>query len=192
MTTTTSRRAILAGAVTLPALAVPATAPLAFEPNHPDAELLRLAVQLQEVERENAALLAIDRAFDDEWNAICSKAGLPKIAREDCSSSDEWLKYCKARWSLRPQRDDGGDLDDGPWKELQEDRIWPLAKEILSLKATTVAGLAVQFRAALLADNDLLTANGTIQEMFLKATAAFIANDVQEVDETVQKLDKPT
>ncbi len=57
MKTTTSRRAILAGAamlpaVSLPAFAAPAFAADAFGPNHPDVELLRLGAELEQVERE--------------------------------------------------------------------------------------------------------------------------------------------
>ena len=168
-----SRRALVASAAALPALAVP---PTAFGPDHPDAELLRLAVQLREVERARVALLVNDCAFDAKWDAICSKAGLPKMTYGDRPSDDEWLKYLEARWPLRPQRDYIEDGEDDPWDELLEDRLNPLVEEILSLKATTVAGFAVQFRAALLADMDLLT-GGTVEEKLLKAAAAFVGID---------------
>lgn len=48
-----SRRSLVATAGVLPALAVPALA--SFDLDHPDAELFRLAVQLEAVGREVAA-----------------------------------------------------------------------------------------------------------------------------------------
>ena len=98
MTTTTSRRAILAGAamlpaVSLPALAAPAFASDAFGPNHPDAELLRLGAELEPVEQEWLAQQRIDRRHRDAHFASIEAAGLPNKYAREFGSVDEMLAY---------------------------------------------------------------------------------------------------
>jgi hypothetical protein len=102
MSTTTSRRAVLAGAAaTLPAVAVLPSLTAAAAAN-PDAELIALGVQLEPIAEEWLVLNDAEDLSDDEIDARC-------------------------------------DAVDG--------RLFPLAEHILSLKAQTVAGLAVQVRA---------------------------------------------
>ena len=139
-----SRRAILAGAAAVPALALPAEAA-----DNPDAELLALGSQLEPIIREWVAKRASDRRERAAWHAACERAGFPQIAFGSVPD-DEWRAYQDKRVHIRP--------DDEEEEELEEDgasvvcnsiheRLEPLVEEILSRKARTVAGLAVQARA---------------------------------------------
>jgi hypothetical protein len=146
-----SRRTMVAGTAALPALAVPAVA--SFSPDHPDAELLRLGVQLETIGRDHEALTAVDHKRSDEWEAICERAGLPNVKYSDWSGSkDEYAAYHEKRSALMPHYTDEEEDENGKmnWDRLC-DRLDPLVDEILGLRATTVAGLKVQARAVGLA-----------------------------------------
>jgi hypothetical protein len=83
--------------------------------SEPDAELLRLAAQLEPMEREYYAQVAAEKA-----------------ARKETGSGDT----------------------DCDWDDLC-DRVATLCNDILSRKATTIVGLAVQTRALMLTNNEL-------------------------------------
>jgi hypothetical protein len=177
MSATSTRRTILAGAATLPVLSVPA---LAID--HPDAELLRLGEQLAVLEREWE-----DRSLDDvkhyrSFKAACERAGLADRDYADFESHDQWLKYQakqKALWTDRPDdfEDENGETGWGRFN----DRLYPLVDEILSLKATTLAGLAVQTRAIVAAEFELWELDpeksdytDQLRRQFLELTCSFL------------------
>jgi hypothetical protein len=76
---TLSRRTLVTSAVALPALAVPQLTPEAFGPDHPDAELLPLGLELEQFEREWSLQQTIDAKQFAVWEAACIAAGLPRI-----------------------------------------------------------------------------------------------------------------
>lgn len=153
MTTTTSRRAILAGAAilpvaSLPALSVPALASGATGLDHPDAELLRLGAQLEPIIHRWAAKRAVEVQYRAEWDAICERAGLPWIEIGDLPD-DEWRAHTEKRWAIRPAYEEDETDENGHsvvWTNIL-DALNALAKDIISRKAHTVAGLTVQARA---------------------------------------------
>jgi hypothetical protein len=143
--TATSRRAILAGAASLSAAIGTATA-LAAPSSVDDAELLALGSELDLVIRDWLALrLVNDRdqaSFEEE---VERRTGIKfEDAPEDYHNS--------VYWNIRGEvAREGGTPDTmEQWNEIHG-RKWPLVDRIMSLRATAVAGLAVQARAASLA-----------------------------------------
>jgi hypothetical protein len=156
MTTTTSRRALLAGAATLPvaslpALADPALASEATGPSHPDAKLLRLSVKLEALIDEWIKLRTIDETRLTAWMVACDRAGLPDIEHGSIPD-DEWRANNEKRAAVRYEYSDEEDAEndeDGAsiiWSDFCE-RQHALCDKIYTYKAHTVAGLAVQARA---------------------------------------------
>jgi hypothetical protein len=144
-----SRRSLVAGAAALPTLGVPAIAIY-----HPDAELLRLALPLREIEQQRAAQMAIDREEDAAREAICERAGLPWRDIYDFVSDEERHEYQSRRSELIqssavPYDDEEDENGATRWDRITK-RLWPTVEKILSLKAVTVAGFALQVRAFLL------------------------------------------
>jgi hypothetical protein len=146
-----SRRTIVASAAALPALAVPAVA--SFNPDHPDAELLRLGVRLEAAGRHRDALeVRIDRSIA-EHKAACVRAGIPtklewpEAAAQGMSEKEWWDHHDKqmtARNAIPYSRDWVAVCDE---HDAVMDQVNLLADEILDLTATTVDGLRVQARA---------------------------------------------
>ncbi|SRR5579872_315801 len=178
-----SRRNLVASAAALPALAVP----VAAAANNADAEILRLGAALEEVEQVRAAQLATDRETRAIWEAACERAGLPRREIEDFPSRDEWHEYVKTRLELNPRREkEGAEDQDGntAWDRIVS-RLGPLAEQILSLRATTPAGFAVQVRAFLLAVPDLFDGD-SYEMMFAEAAASFVGiRDAKQITDGV-------
>lgn len=187
--TTHTRRSVVnmlatssAAIAALPALAAPAQASDAIGPDHPDAELLRLGALLEQVEREWSAQLAFDRKSRDAWEAACISAGLPRV-EPDSMPDEEFFEYTRKRDLVRTQYSDAeeNDLDEcgasTSWNDIQN-RLFPLAEEILPLRPITAAGLAVQARAAVLAAAELwdkgVTSDNDHEKLFMEAACAFL------------------
>jgi hypothetical protein len=139
-----SRRAIVAGAVAAPALALPVVPALAAA--NPDAELLALGEQFELIIRDWAA----QRVFDRNWSAAVdaetervtgiAKCHAPK-PHIDNFDTGYWAEQRRISSEIP-----GGEESDSAWDDINE-RLNPLAHEIISHKAQTIAGLAVQARA---------------------------------------------
>jgi hypothetical protein len=173
---TLTRRALVASTAAVPAaaaLSLPAVADTA------DAELFRLGVALDRIEQDWIAQAEIDVKRNAQWEAACEAAGLPRLDFEDFPSRDEYLAYHDKRWSLHTEeylkeqeRAKLGEPD--VWDKIN-DRLSPLVDEILSLKAATPAGLAVQAKATVYSASDLW--DGQIEDthklLFIEAACAF-------------------
>lgn len=177
-----SRRTLVSSAVVLPALAVPALA--SFSPDHPDAELLRLGVQLEPIGREADAYSAECRAHSQEWEAACIRAGLPRIEWYDWpggeAKMDEWREHQNKRMALMPPSDHEVDEDGASvkWNGIR-DRLYPLTDEILTINPKTVDGLRVQARALALSDPELWSRAEESSSFsdFLSSVFAFLGLD---------------
>jgi hypothetical protein len=147
-----SRRAIMSGAAALPAVAVLPVSAIARVGN-PDAELLRLGAEFQPIIHEWAARRAIELRHGEAWEEVCIRAGLPRIEFGSIPD-DEYRAYSDKRSNVRTEYSDeqeaefDEELESGEsvWDDILG-RLNPLAREIISHKAQTVAGLAVQTRA---------------------------------------------
>jgi hypothetical protein len=110
--TNLSRRTLVTSATALPVLAVPALA--SFSPDHPDAELLRLAVQLEAVGREVEAETERAVKASEEQEAICERAGLPHIWPSDWpggfAKTSGWFEYQEKRKALLAELLNGAHL----------------------------------------------------------------------------------
>jgi hypothetical protein len=178
MSATSTRRTILAGAATLPVLSVPA---LAID--HPDAELLRLGEQLAMLEREWEERSLDDRECLEAFHAACERAGLPDRNHDEFETYDQFLEYTHKRYALMTHGPDDFEDENGvtSWGRFNN-RLYPLVDEILSLKATTLAGLAVQTRAMVAAEFELWgralwegeEENERRQRQFLELTCSFL------------------
>jgi hypothetical protein len=157
MTTTTSRRAILAGIAVSPALAAStltlagATAfSLEGSLATADAELLELGRQFEPLIEEWRALRLIDAWRAKEHDAACERAGLHPIELGSVPD-DEWREHmdrnAKFGWP------EGGD-DDDVWNHIH-DRMYALHDRILAIQPKTVAGLVVHLRAFSAAESGL-------------------------------------
>jgi hypothetical protein len=148
-----SRRHLVTTAAALPALAVPAFAADATGPNHPDAELLRLGVELEALIVDWHAQQAIDRKEWADVDVALEAAGLPDIERGSLPD-DEYRAYQLKRaaatdsifddWRGRRGRDENGVLI--AWRDLHN-RENPLIEAIMAIKPRTLAGLGVVARA---------------------------------------------
>jgi|SRR5665213_1487509 len=129
-----NRRAVMAGAVVLPALTLPAIAS-----NHPDAELLAIGEQYDALAAiyEDAQRRAQPR-WDARENFLASLRGGPR------TPSNREIMHALAQIDRKfpiadPQPDDAIGATDEP------------ACRIMALPARTIAGLAVKARVAKLA-----------------------------------------
>jgi hypothetical protein len=148
-----SRRAIMASAAVLPAVpALPVASAIACVAD-PDAELLQLGAEFEPIIHEWAAQRAIDLRRHEAWEAACIRAGLPRIEFGSIPD-DEYRSYQDKRRNVRTEysEEEDAELDEEHegvltvWDEIH-DRLNPRAQDIISRKAQTVAGLAVQTRA---------------------------------------------
>jgi hypothetical protein len=176
--TNLNRRAILAGAAALPAVAVlpAAIAASAAAADNPDAERLRLGKQLEQVEQEFSAQTATDEKRDAVWEAACERAGLPRI---DFGSipHDEWMAYQDKRFGMRQEK---GEVDEHGasvvWGNIL-DRLYRLVDEILPRKAVTAAGFAVRARAVAMAASELWDGDeheNKHEKLFIEAASALV------------------
>jgi hypothetical protein len=175
MTATTSRRAVLAGVASVPALSLPAIAA-----DHPDAKLLALGRKLEAKNTETAEAFARYSEIDDRWTAMMptsQKMPEPPQWYQDAMASltvsqvgsipedhpvivwnRENEKHRRAildahEAELTRLSDELG-LDDAhaEWEELFEE-LWEIAREVWEIPARTPAGLALKLRAAELVES---------------------------------------
>jgi hypothetical protein len=90
-----SRRAIMAGAATLPALTVPALAAV----DNSDAELLRLGAKLAVVDQERTTQLAIDRAEREATEFEAERRS--GITWHDAFAAGDFSSFCAIRSQIR-------------------------------------------------------------------------------------------
>ena len=179
---TLSRRHLVTTAATLPALAVPAFASEAIGPDHPDAELLRLGVELESLIVDWHAQQEIDRQEWADVDAALEAAGLPDIDRGSLPD-DEYRAYQMKRATATDSiLINSSDLDENglsiAWTGIHG-RQYPLIDTIMAIKPHTLAGLAVVARAFTLhhaeqwepavADDD----EGLHHRAFMEAVCAF-------------------
>jgi hypothetical protein len=186
--TNLSRRAILAGAASVPALtALPAEAA-----DNPDAELLALGSQLEPIIREWVVKRASDGPERAAWQAACERAGFPQIAFGSVPD-DEWRAYQDKRGHIRPDDEEEKELDEHGasvvWNSIHE-RLEPLVEDILAYEAQTVAGLAIQARAMSVWHADLWD-TGVYDEaddhrVFIEAVCSFAGVQPVPLTEAVQ------
>jgi hypothetical protein len=174
-----SRRTLVSSAAALPALTVPALADVI---DHPDAELLQLGDQLAVVEREWEAMAVEFQRRSQIFEAARERAGLPDRNYNDFENYDQFIEYNRKLHALWPESD--SDLDREAETNNFVERKYAIIEKILSLKATTIAGLAVQARAIVL-DNAEFWDRGAMksekeapelrrQRQFLELTCSFL------------------
>jgi len=140
-----------------------------------DAELLRLDTELDAVIVDRRAQMAIDKKSHDTWMATCDAAGLPNVER-DSMPFEEWRAYQHKRVALL--RDDDPVDEHGcsiAWDRIHG-KMWPAINAIMALKATTVAGLAVQAKAISLSFSELWDIETDWEDhhrRFIEAVCAF-------------------
>jgi hypothetical protein len=161
-----TRRTVLAGAAALPVAAITAAAPaLAGEPMSSatahaaalrrleiDAELIALGPELEIVVR--AWLSQQKLGTDDRTRIDAEVERLTGIKVEDAPPYRRADKYWKVYDVVEARLDIDVSDENDPWNEIHG-RLYPLVDRILALRAATAAGLAIQARAASLANADL-------------------------------------
>src|ERR1022692_1932251 len=158
-----SRRTLVTSAAALPALAVPALASNAtdlHDPNHPDAELLRLGVQLEALIVDWHAQGAIDADHYAARMAACEAAGLPSSKLESLPEDERRAYQDKRIAVMSALHLDDDDINEAggsiAWNDIHG-RMWPLIDVIFDHKAQSVAGLAMLARAVSLSHEELWT-----------------------------------
>lgn len=133
MTTTTTRRALLARsaatAAMIPAAAIPASAATALASKHPDAELLALGRQYD----------VLARQYDDaveRWNPVWKALGQAREAVRGSLPDGGWLDLMKRVEARFP--------DKGPHPDDMSKAMFDPEAAIIAWPATTIAGLAVK------------------------------------------------
>jgi hypothetical protein len=175
-----SRRAVLAGIAAAPALAAPA---LALTDPSADAELIELGVELNAVIQGWHARRSLGARRDAIGDAACEAMNLPNKRHEDFSRYAEWSEYREKRWVVisaamdeawAREQEEEKITRVSVWDRIHE-RLFPLCEKILSLRPTTLAGLAVQARASSLSEEQLW--NGvdepSSERAFIEAVCAF-------------------
>jgi hypothetical protein len=176
---TLTRRAVVASTAAMPAAAALDLPAAALADPAADAKLLRLGADLDRIEQDYIAQQAIDAKENTAWEAACEAAGMSHMDFEDFPSRDEFLAYHDKRWSLhteefmREQEHEKLGLPSA-WEEIQNP-LFPLVEEILTLRASTPAGLAVQAKAVAYAAADLWDGNSENphERWFIEAVCAF-------------------
>jgi hypothetical protein len=171
---TLTRRALVASTAAVPAAAaLPLSAAVA---DPADAELLRLGAALDRIEQEWLVLHTADakeRAIVEAKIEAATGISLDNAPELTTENSEEgyWATRTKV---VKEHPCEDPDLTQ--WGNVQ-DRLYPLADEILSLKASTPAGLAVQAKAVAFAAADLwdpVANEGDVHErLFIEAVCAF-------------------
>jgi hypothetical protein len=177
-----NRRNALTAVATLPALAAPAAVAAM---GSPDAELLALGVQLDAIISEVQAQARKDRHRTGVWEAACEAAGLPRLDINEVPR-EEFDAQHKARCELwypeKAEHDASIDAESDEhgcsivWNDIHG-RLYPIVDAILSRRAQTVAGLAVQARAIVMGAADLWEPLGEEIErerVFIESVCAFV------------------
>jgi hypothetical protein len=166
MKATTTRRALIAGAAALPALAVPAGAAPIGEISFPD-----LAARFASVYARWSAQVKIGdkslAAFNAKVEAVTGIA-----SKNAPSMDDDPTGYWEIREALAKDPDlhrDDGPLDEHGcsivWNEIHGE-MYPLIREILRQPARSLADLALQAQAFALAQNQHWTEETDDNEIF--------------------------
>jgi predicted transcriptional regulator len=139
-----SRRHLVTTAAALPALALPA---IADDPNrhNPDADLLRLGVELETIIPEWHAQRALDSRRSEAMQAASDAAGLPDIPYGSLPD-EEFRAYQDKRVAAWHTVSGVEDSANDPWDDIHG-RMWPLIDAIMDHKPRTLAGLALVARA---------------------------------------------
>jgi hypothetical protein len=170
-----NRRNALTAVATLPALAAPAAVAGAIST---DAELLRLGEQLDRVIADYNAQQLKDRPGRELFEAKVEQ--VTGVARHNAPASwDEEspaaVAYYEARSAIA--RADHSDTDEEcPWTHIHG-RLYPIVDDILSRRAQTVPGLAVQARAIVMGHADLwdaLDEDTERERLFIESVCAFV------------------
>jgi len=155
-----SRRTLVSGAAALPALTVPALADVI---DHPDAELLRLAAELDPIEQERARGIA---QFHKQCAIIHAeverRTGIARCDAPEVTYPETGYWAVEREVSKMVFGSDHAYDEDESGKSAMAtllDRLYPVLDEILSRKAATVKGLKIQTRAAAIAAMDLWDGN---------------------------------
>jgi hypothetical protein len=157
---TTSRRALLAGVPAVAAaLAGGPTVAVAIGHAGNDAELLSLKPEFDDVFSEWVRQMTKDCADHQELERLhLAKFGFERADAPEANWKDpEYNAYDLQFRRLIDEHHSGrseDELDLGHWGRLQ-DRINPLAREILSYEASTLDGLRLQTRALLIYHDEI-------------------------------------
>ena len=151
MRTTTSRRAIPAGAAILPVASLPALAGPAL--SHPDAELIRLGRKTSACFHHlTRGATAYDQlAFEANNSAIERfEALIPdRAAQAAKGSGDAPLEFIKDAWTAN-----GADVVNAAFEPI-EDHFLEVEAKIVKLPATTFEGLRAKLHVAIHTNNKL-------------------------------------
>lgn len=178
-TSTLSRRSALMGVSAIAVSAASSTA-IANSATNPDAELLTLGTQLDQILAEWVAKRAIDTRNAAEWEAKCKSLSIPvldwqELAKLPDHESDEKFKNHLSALKDHMPKDD--DLDEHgasrTWTSIHN-RLYPLCDDILWRRATSAEGLGVQARAASLYFEELWNSFGSDDEDIAVAQRSFI------------------
>jgi hypothetical protein len=169
-----NRRNALALVATLPALAAPAAVAAM---GSPDAELLRLGEQLDRVIADYNAQQLKDRLRRELFEAkVELVTGIPlRNAPAIADESPAAVAYYDARGALA-KADDSDTDEESPWTPIH-DRLYPIVDAILSRRAQTIAGLAVQARAIVMGHADIwdaLDEDTERERLFIESVCAFV------------------
>jgi hypothetical protein len=145
----------------------------------PDAELLRLGEQLDRVIADYHAQQLEDRAEREPFEAKVEL--VTGIARRNAPAWNDESPAAVAYWDARgavskttPNGDDSDADEESPWTHIH-DRLYPIVDDILSRRAQTIAGLAVQARAVVMAMADPWDGEGERHErVFIESVCAFV------------------
>jgi hypothetical protein len=177
-----NRRNALTAVATLPALAAPiAVAAM----GSPDAELLELGVKLDAIISDWQAEARLYRDETNVWEAACKAAGLPRLELDEVPR-EEFDARQKARCELwYPEKAEhdarlAANHDEHGvsivWNDIHG-RLYPIVDDILARRAQTIAGLAVQVRAAIMAAAELWEPLGEEIErerVFIESVCTFV------------------
>jgi hypothetical protein len=170
--TSMTRRFLMNALVSVASIAAAMPAAIAAEP-HPDAELLALNAKLDPIMREWVERWTFDQRHQEAWMEACERAGLPDREVEDFASADEYWAYGDLRRRVPNPLGEYPDPDLDGWTDIH-DRMHPLMEMIVSLRARTPAGFAIQARTASIYQVDLWDNEGGEDiRTFVEAACAF-------------------
>ena len=155
MKTTTSRRAILAGAAMLPAVSLPALAGPAF--GHPDAELIRLGEEYKRLLPSYDASLAVYNRLSIEANTSAMErfeALIPDRADQATKGSGAVLfGFLKEAWT-----ENGADVANATLEPIEK-QFHDVEAKIVDLPATTIEGVRAKLHVVIRANSKLWDAS---------------------------------
>jgi hypothetical protein len=147
------------------------------------ASRCELGVKLDAVISDWQAEVRLYRDETNVWNAACEAAGLPRLEFGEVPR-EEWNARNEARrelWYPEKAEHDAREAathdEHGMnivWTDIHG-RLYPIVDDILARRAQTIAGLAVQARAAVMSEAHIWDARGEETErVFIEAVCAFV------------------